>query len=458
MSDIVESTKLGFAHNPQHSTKHMQSAPFSNRFILGVVTFVVSLILGLIFQGGNFASAFAIGIISLMATYVAAFVVDKRHRDYELLILDSLYRRIRELEGLKSSLFGEINQFEIHRNALHNEVNKLQLQITDRLSQRDSLNRELNGYALQRKQLETSLQQLQTELATVEKNHAELTHACSAIAAEKRRQELNLNVSRAEIIQVQTQLEELTQQKEEIESHLTLLERLKPQLEEKLHELRVNIQTLEADTASLTTEIENQKRDRQKQQTQLKNLDQQLRDKQTQLQHLVEQISLLQDERNLLQTQVWELLNQHPEQSPETENREYPPSESREDDIDVFPFSDFVDTIDSSTQPNQGITSVNLPSEWHEFLRSLPTPELQVLKAIIEQENPNPAIKKIAEANITMPSLLIDSINEHADQILGELILETTADLPVIIPEHLENARQIIHNYEEILLGRTSST
>lgn len=438
----------------------MQSAPFSNRFILGVVTFIVSLILGLIFQGGNFASAFSIGIISLMATYIAAFVVDKRHRDYELLILDSLYRRIRELEGMKSELFGEINQFEIHRSSLHNEANKLQLQITDRLSQRDSLNRELNGYTLQRKQLETSLQELQKELATVEKNHAELTNACSAIAAEKRRQELNLNVSRAEIIQVQTQLEELTQQKGEIESNLTLLERLKPQLEEKLHELRVNIQTLEADTTSLTTEIENQKRDRQKKQTQLKSLDQQLGDKQTQLQHLVEQVSLLQDERNLLQTQVWELLNHSPEQleenrTTEPENSDRLNPEIEDDGIDVFPFSDFVDTIDASTQPSQAITSGNLPVEWHDFLRSLPVPELQVLKAIIEQENPNPAIKKIAEANITMPSLLIDSINEYADQILGELILETNTDLPEVVPEHMENARQIVHSYEEILLRKT---
>lgn len=434
----------------------MQSARFSNRFILGVVAFSVSFVLGLIFQGGSFPSALLVSIISLMAAYTAAFIVDRRDRHHELLVLDSLYRRTREMEGVQSQLFNEINQLENHRSSLHHEVNKLQLQITDRLNQRDGLNRELSSYAHQRKQLEISLQQLQSELTTTQKNHEELNQACHAIAAEKRRQELNLNVSRAEVIQVQTQINELNTQKEEAESNLTLLERLKPQLEEKLYELRVNIQQLEADTTELSGQIETQKRDRHKTEAKLRSLDNQLRDKQAQLQHLEEQISLLQDERNLLQTQVWDLLKQGDRDGINDANEENFHQEEIEvhDDIDVFPFGDFIDTIDPA---NPGVLARDLPPDWHDFLRSLPTPELQALKAILEQENPQKAIKKIAEANITMPNLLIDSINNHADQTLGELIIETDTDLPQISPEYLENVRKIVACYEDILLHRASS-
>lgn len=40
-------------------------------------------------------------------------------------------------------------------------------------------------------------------------------------------------------------------------------------------------------------------------------------------------------------------------------------------------------------------TSENIPEEWTNFLENLPEYELQVLKAIVEQDNPKAAIKKL---------------------------------------------------------------
>ncbi len=131
------------------------------------------------------------------------------------------------------------------------------------------------------------------------------------------------------------------------------------------------------------------------------------------------QVSLLQEERDSLQNQVWELLQQL-----ETFNPEPLADNSQEDNSELFPFSEIMETT-AVTDNSEAETSENIPEEWTKFLENLPEYELQVLKAIVEQDNPNAAIKKIAEANITMPNLLIDSINERANDIIGELIINT---------------------------------
>ncbi|MBD3557829.1 hypothetical protein H6S82_03025, partial [Planktothrix sp. FACHB-1355] len=71
--------------------------------------------------------------------------------------------------------------------------------------------------------------------------------------------------------------------------------------------------------------------------------------------------------------------------------------------------------------------------------------ELQVLKAIVELENPNAEIKKIAESYITMPELLIDAINERAIATIGDIIIEQGSLFPVIPEtEYLANIRVIL--------------
>ena len=80
-----------------------------------------------------------------------------------------------------------------------------------------------------------------------------------------------------------------------------------------------------------------------------------------------------------------------------------------------------------------------------------------MLKAIVEQDNPNAAIKQIAEANITMPNLLIDSINECANDTIGELIIEPGGEIPEVYQEHLINVKKMIAMYEDLMARPTSS-
>ena len=105
----------------------------------------------------------------------------------------------------------------------------------------------------------------------------------------------------------------------------------------------------------------------------------------------------------------------------------------------------------------QGQGTERLTEEWQSFIRQIPENEVQVLKVLLKVENPHPAIKKIAESSITMPQLLIDSINEIANNTIGELIINTASESPAIYPEYMDEVRQVIAIYDDILAKQASS-
>jgi chromosome segregation ATPase len=427
----------------------MQSLMVSNRFILGIVAFSVSFGLSLV-PNWDFNKAFLTSVITVLATYTAALFVDKRRRNHEMLVLGSLRKRIKEMEGLKSRIVREINQIEDHRSLLYSESKQLQNQVIECRNQRDSLNRELSTFAGQRKQLDAEISNLKTELHSLDKSKAELNNSFATLTSEKRRLELNYNISNAEITQLQTKICELQQEKRELESNLTLLGRLKPQLEEKLYELRIKIQELELEATKENQLLVATTNARENIEASLNSSQTQIASQQVELNHLQEQISLLQEERDLLQNQVWELLQQV-----ETINSEPSSDDAQEDNLEFFPFDELIEPLEIINSKVDILEK--LPNEWNNFLEKLQGYEMQVLKAIVEQDNPKAAIKQIAEANITMPSLLIDSINERANDTIGELIIEPNLEIPEVYQEHIINIRKMIAMYE-ILMARHASS
>ncbi|WP_193198489.1 tellurite resistance TerB C-terminal domain-containing protein [Nostoc sp. MG11] len=427
----------------------MQSVMVSNRFILGIVAFSVSFGLSLV-PSWDLNKAFLTGVITVLATYTAALFVDKRRRNHEMLVLGSLRKRIKEMEGLKFRIVREINQIEEHHSLLYAESKQLQNQVTECRNQRDSLNRELSTFAGQRKQLDAEINNLKTELYHLDKSRTELNNSFSTLTSEKRRLELNYNTSRAEITHLQTQICEFQQEKQELESNLTLLGRLKPQLEEKLHELRIKIQQLETEITKENQLLVATTNARANIEASLNSFQTQIASQKVELNHLQEQITLLQEERDLLQNQVWELLQQVETIDPP----ESLPEDIQGENLDLFTFSGFEPLELINTKVD---ISENLPDEWNNFLEKLPGHEMQVLKAIVEQDNPKVAIKQIAEANITMPNLLIDSINERASDTIGELIIEPNLEIPEVYQEHITNVRKMIAIYE-ILVARHASS
>jgi chromosome segregation ATPase len=422
----------------------MQPAIISNRVFLGIVAFGVSFGLSLV-PNWDFARATVTGIITLLATYAAAFCVDKRRKTYEMLVLTSHHKRIKELEGLKSRIVQEINQLEGHRSLLYTESNKLKNQVIESRNQRDNIQRELSTFAGQKKQIESEISVIQTELRSLEKSKTELNNSYSALTAEKRRLELNCHASRSEINQLQTQINELYDERQEIENNLTLLGRLKPQIEEKLYELHIHLQELENDFNEQNQLLIATVSKREDIESSLNYLQTKIAEQQAELQQLQSQVSLLQEERDLLQSQVWELLQQMETFHPETL-----PDQEQENNLDIFPFAELLEPI--ATTDNQ-----ELPEDWINLMEQLSGHEIEILKAIVTQENPKAVIKQIAEFHITMPHLLIDAINEHANDILGELIINPQAENLEIYPEHEHNIKQMLSIYEKLIDRPASS-
>lgn len=420
---------------------NMHSAIVSNRLFLGIVAFSVSFGLSLV-PNWDYTKAFVTGIITLIATYAAAFCVDKRRKNYEMLVLNSLHKRIKELEELKSRFSREINQIEEHRSLLYTDFKQIQNKVGECRNQRDSLHRELSTLAGQKKQLENEISVLKTEIHSLDKNKAELSTSFSVLTAEKRRLELNCNVSRSEINQLQNQICELQQEKQEIESNVTLLGRLKPQIEEKLYELRIQLQNLEVEVNHKNQLLINTATDRENIESSLNDVQTQILEQQTELQQLQSQVLLLQEERDLLQSQVWDLLQQI-----ETLNPEILFEKVSEDSQELFPFNEIIEPV-ATINSTSGV-SENLSEEWSHFLHQLADYEIQVLKAILEQENPRDIIKQIAEANITMPNLLIDAINDKADDTLDELIIDPRVENPEIYHEHVTDVKKMIDIYQQ---------
>jgi predicted nuclease with TOPRIM domain len=224
--------------------RKVQSTIFSYQVVLGIAAFSISFGLSLV-PSWDFPKAFLTGIITVLATYAAAFLVDKRRRNDELRMIGSLQRRIRDIEGLKSRIVREIQQLEEYRNLLYTETQQLENQIGDCRSQRDSLHRDIGTFAAQKKQIEAEVYNLKNEFVHLENSNIELNNSCNNLITEKRRLEINCHASRAELNQIQPQIDILKQEKQELENDVTLLERLKPQLEEKLYELRIEVQTQE---------------------------------------------------------------------------------------------------------------------------------------------------------------------------------------------------------------------
>lgn len=426
----------------------MQSAIVSNRLIIGIVAFGVSFGLSLVLSW-DFNKAFLTGLVTVPATYLSALFVDKRKRNYEMLILDSLQRRIRDLEGLKSRIVTEVSQLEAHNALLHAESSNLQNQVIERRNQRDTFNRELSAYIIEKKQLQAKINYLQNELHALEESKVELNNTFSALTAEKRRLELNSNIARSEITQLQNQISELQQQKQESESSLILLNRLKPQLEEKLYELRVQIQDIEVQENQQKQLILEKQAEKKHIEASLNALQTELLEQQTQQQQLQGQVTLLQEERDQLQSQVWELLHQIETLTTQEQLNDNGEEESE----DLFPFSELIESLEVIDITN---SSENFSEEWTEFTKQLQGYEIRVLKAMLEQDNPYPVIKQIAEENITMPNLLIDSINELANNTIGELIIDSSAETPEIYEEYRKNVKKIVAMYEYKMTEETS--
>lgn len=56
-----------------------------------------------------------------------------------------------------------------------------------------------------------------------------------------------------------------------------------------------------------------------------------------------------------------------------------------------------------------------------------------------------------------MPNLLIDSINERANDTIGELIIDSNSESPEVYPEYMNDVKKMIAMYEDLMARHASS-
>lgn len=367
------------------------------------VSFALSLLVN-----RDIKSAAIAGIITIPATFVGIFVINGKQRIEQKHILTGLESQIYQLEEWEAHLnqsleaiAAEEQRTKSNINFLKTELKQLYAQIAEQRSYKQQLNEDVITLDEHKNQLQVDSDSLQSQVQKYEQRKKELTEFMQFMKAEKQDAEANFNLMQAQLKQLQVEIAEYLNQKVELEDNLGGLNNINIRLKEQLDKVQAQIQ-----------ELEKQKLEQR-----------------WALNAIAQEKQLLEIDLELLHTQLLEQQNN---------------KEKIENDLIIL--NEHKQKLE--TKPKQ---SEKISDEWVNFVMRLNKPEVQVLKAIIEQSDPSATIKKIAEENITMPELLIDAINECALDTIGDLIIEPGSELvPMgILEEYLENLNKVI-NINEI--------
>jgi myosin heavy subunit len=260
--------------------------------------------------------------------------------------------------------------------------------------------------------VEFQLNGLETRVQSLTDEEQSLQASLHETLTAKQKADLNLTTRKAELNQLQSNITTQSKRKQELATAVEVLEKKQQQLQ--------------ADLASRQTPAGS------------KSL-------QTAIGQMQSQIGSLRDELSVLETQILDR-RQEKQQLDQTLTQ-------------LRPAANTTNNIASNTsKPIQSFTPVPVPkaprspvvsspaNEWASLKKGLQAHEFQALRAIALEANPVPVLKKLAEANLTMPEMLIDAINERALETIGDLILEVGSDAAstIIAQEYREDVAILI--------------
>jgi hypothetical protein len=381
----------------------MQFTRVTNQILLGAVAFGVSGCVSLVVNR-DIKQAFFTGLITVPATYSATALIHTRRINQGKKRLNSLEDEIQELEDYKTELnqyvfdaLAEEQEVEASINALQSELTNLRTKVLEGYNQRKEQNWELYLLQNQKQQQENEVYLLQNQTISLEDQIKELTQELNQIELSKKTDILKLE---SEIDSRKIELKEIEFQLIEKQNYQKLLDQELLNYSKQKYQVIEEKRTLEANLNSLRGELEQ--------------LQAQILEQQKEKKALQQGLFYFEEQRRQL---LEGLHNLKVQSSPSL-----PPLPGR---------------------PTTKVTE--LPDEWAEFREQLPDAEFLVLKAIAEQDNPSAAIKKIAEDNLTMPEVLIDSINERTMNTIGDLIIEEgLSSTPQIVSEYLIVVKTLI--------------
>lgn len=234
--------------------------------------------------------------------------------------------------------------------------------------------------------------------------------------------EASVNTLQIERSQLLNRVSELHNQREGLNHELIALHRQKRQIEEESYNLQAQVQIFENQQTELSQTLSSKTVEVERSEAKKKSL-------KIQLEQLQAQLIKQQHNKTAIEKELILL---------EMKRRQY----------DVKYSQTTSNIADDSNE--EIIAPKNLPDEWQQFMEKLPEHNLGILNAIVKQDNASATLKSIAEENLTMPELLINSINELALDTIGDLIIEPGTVPPQICDqEYITKVKQILNNYAQ---------
>ncbi|HBY77406.1 MAG TPA: hypothetical protein DEG47_10490, partial [Cyanobacteria bacterium UBA11148] len=220
-------------------------------------------------------------------------------------------------------------------NQLQTELEELQSEIYDKLTQQQQLNQDLATLEHRKQELGGEAYDLHTQIQALKQRWEDLNQSLLYLRIQQQQVQNSLTTLQTELEQIQSQVSAKQHQHEQLNQDLATLEQLKQQLELDYHDLQTQMQALQSQKSTIS--------------------------------------------------QV-------------------------------------------SVQTNEETIANILPTEWLEwieFIEYLNEDEKNALKAILDRDEA--ALKRIADAKLTMPQVLINSINNRALEAFNDILLVSSS-------------------------------
>ena len=393
---------------------------FKSRLLLSLVAFAVSVGISFL-TGRDIGRALLTGLVTFFASLVGVAVAERRYYYLFEQRAAELMAHIRSLQHRRSEAYEALIALSEEHDRLAQNLDAEPLQTVEKPNAAVSWNLANPSAPVQTPSGQAHLRQPKPQ--ALEHQEAELQESLSSTLAAKQRAELNLTTTQAELNQIKAQILEQKNTRETIGQEITTLTHQKQRIEADLATLQPQINELERYRSELDQFLLAAEPKRQQVETGSKSL-------QAAIGQLQLQISSLHEELGQLETQILDRRQQK-------EDLDRDVAALKEALVkDVTNKGSIIPVNQRSIKTAIKSAAPDLQIEWIQFFTQLSASELAALGAIAKQKNLMPTLKKIAEDTLTMPELLIDSINERALDTIGDMILEPgSGNTPTMIAE-----------------------
>ncbi len=417
------------------------------------------------------------GSLTFLSSQIGCLVAQRQPDDEDqepaLWRIEELRGHIRALQQRRAAAYDDLTQLTQERDrvmkslqGMQGQVQQLQAKSDTLWKQKEALSWNLSNPSSRRTMAEiqgaeAQLKNSAAQINSLEREEADLNRSLSTTLSAKQRAEAQLTTTQSELNQLLAQVAEQKANKTQILNDITTLAEQRQKLTQELTTIEAEIQSLDRYRQELGRLIQAAEPARQQVSTGSQSL-------QTAIDQLQGQIGSLHSELESLETQILDRRTQ--KESLDQEIDSLRTEKSRTEPKSLASFEDPWQTEmpltangkssskSASLQATDSTAPIeldfsqepNLDPAWANFATLLPKYEVQALTAIARHASPGQRLKQIAEANHTMPELLIDAINERALETIGDILLEPSsqAGVPVIAQEYESSVQAILRAYD----------